>query len=99
MVLDLTASSLALTRAICDIPSVSGDEKSLADRIEEAISPFAHLEVIRHGNTIVARTSLGRAQRVAIAGHIDTVPINATCPRATSRSTACRTSGAAARST
>lgn len=80
MVLDLTASSLALTRAICDIPSVSGDEKSLADHIEEAISPFGHLEVIRHGNTIVARTSLGRAQRVAIAGHIDTVPINANLP-------------------
>lgn len=80
MVLDLTASSVDLTRAICDIPSVSGDEKTLADAIEEAISPFGHLEVIRHGNTIVARTNLGRAQRVAIAGHIDTVPINDNLP-------------------
>ncbi|MBT2485336.1 MULTISPECIES: succinyl-diaminopimelate desuccinylase [unclassified Microbacterium] len=80
MVLDLTASSADLTRAICDIPSVSGDEKTLADAIESAIAPFAHLEVIRHGNTIVARTDLGRAQRVAIAGHIDTVPINANVP-------------------
>ena len=34
MVLDLTASSADLTRAICDIPSVSGDEKTLADAIE-----------------------------------------------------------------
>ncbi|WP_047523071.1 succinyl-diaminopimelate desuccinylase [Microbacterium sp. ZOR0019] len=80
MVLDLTASSVELTRAICDIPSVSGDEKTLADAIEAAISPLAHLEVFRHGNTIVARTDLGRAQRVAIAGHIDTVPINANLP-------------------
>lgn len=80
MVLDLTASSVDLTRAICDIPSVSGDEKTLADAIEEAITPYAHLEVFRHGNTIVARTDLGRAQRVAIAGHIDTVPINANLP-------------------
>ena len=80
MVLDLTASSLDLTRAICDIPSVSGDEQRLADEIEAAISPLAHLEVIRHGNTIVARTALGRAQRVAIAGHIDTVPINDNVP-------------------
>lgn len=80
MVLDLTASSVDLTRAICDIPSVSGDEKTLADAIEEAITPFAHLQVFRHGNTIVARTDLGRAQRVAIAGHIDTVPINANLP-------------------
>lgn len=80
MVLDLTASSVDLTRAICDIPSVSGDEKTLADAIEAAISPLPHLEVFRHGNTIVARTDLGRAQRVAIAGHIDTVPINANLP-------------------
>ncbi|KQR38890.1 succinyl-diaminopimelate desuccinylase [Microbacterium sp. Leaf159] len=80
MVLDLTASSVDLTRAICDIPSVSGDEKTLADAIEEAISAFEHLEVIRHGNTIVARTNLGRTQRVAIAGHIDTVPINDNVP-------------------
>jgi succinyl-diaminopimelate desuccinylase len=80
MVLDLTASSVDLTRAICDIPSVSGDEKTLADAIEAAISPLTHLEVFRHGNTIVARTELGRAQRVAIAGHIDTVPINANLP-------------------
>ena len=80
MLLDLTASSLDLTRAICDIPSVSGAEKPLADAIEEAVSGYAHLEVIRHGNTIVARTALGRAQRVAIAGHIDTVPINGNVP-------------------
>ncbi|APH44507.1 succinyl-diaminopimelate desuccinylase [Microbacterium sp. 1.5R] len=80
MMLDLTASSVDLTRAICDIPSVSGDEKVLADAIEQAISAYPHLEVIRHGNTIVARTDLGRAQRVAIAGHIDTVPINGNVP-------------------
>ncbi len=80
MVLDLTASSADITRAICDIPSVSGEEKTLADAIEAAISPLPHLEVIRHGNTIVARTDLGRAQRVAIAGHIDTVPINHNLP-------------------
>ncbi|MFE7195745.1 succinyl-diaminopimelate desuccinylase [Microbacterium oxydans] len=80
MVLDLTASSVDLTRAICDIPSVSGDEKTLADAIEAAVTPLGHLQVFRHGNTVVARTDLGRAQRVAIAGHIDTVPINANLP-------------------
>lgn len=80
MPLDLTSSSVDLTRAICDIPSVSGDELALADEIERAISAYPHLEVIRHGNTIVARTDLGRAQRVAIAGHIDTVPINGNVP-------------------
>lgn len=80
MRLDLTASAVDLTRAICDIPSVSGDEQVLADAIHEALAPLAHLEVYRDGDTIVARTSLGRAQRVVIAGHIDTVPINANLP-------------------
>ncbi|MGB3376918.1 MAG: M20/M25/M40 family metallo-hydrolase, partial [Microbacterium sp.] len=80
MVLDLTASAADLTRVICDIPSVSGDEARLADEIEQTMRAHAHLEVIRHGNTVIARTSLGRPQRVVIAGHIDTVPINANVP-------------------
>ncbi|MFJ4039235.1 succinyl-diaminopimelate desuccinylase [Microbacterium sp. NPDC090007] len=78
--LDLTSSSVALTRAICDIHSVSGDETPLADAIEAAVSAYDHLEVIRDGDTIVARTNLGRARRVVIAGHIDTVPINRNLP-------------------
>lgn len=78
--LDLTASSVELTRAICDIPSVSDDETPLADAIFEAVSALPHLEVFRTGDTIVARTNLGRPQRVAIAGHIDTVPINENLP-------------------
>jgi len=78
--LDLTASAADLTRAICDIPSVSDDETALADAIFDAVSALTHLEVHRDGDTIVARTHLGRAQRVAIAGHIDTVPINNNLP-------------------
>lgn len=79
-VLDLTAGSVELTRVLCDIPSVSGDEAPLADAIEAALAAYAHLEVIRDGDTVVARTNLGRAQRVVIAGHIDTVPINDNLP-------------------
>jgi succinyl-diaminopimelate desuccinylase len=78
--LDLTASSADLTRAICDIPSVSDDETTLADAIHEAVSALAHLEVHRDGDTIIARTRLGRGSRVVIAGHIDTVPINGNLP-------------------
>lgn len=78
--LDLTAGSVDLTRAICDIPSVSGHEQPLADAIFAEIEPLEHLEVYRDGDTIVARTNLGRAQRVVIAGHIDTVPINDNLP-------------------
>ncbi|MCT2087674.1 succinyl-diaminopimelate desuccinylase [Microbacterium enclense] len=78
--LDLTAPSVEITRALCDLPSVSGGETPLADAIEAAVSAHPHLEVIRDGDTIVARTSLGRARRVLIAGHIDTVPINDNVP-------------------
>ncbi|MBC7443319.1 MAG: succinyl-diaminopimelate desuccinylase [Ramlibacter sp.] len=80
MTLDLTASSLDLTRMICDIESVSGNETALADAIERALAGFDHLEIIRDGDTVVARTHLGRAQRVVIAGHIDTVPLNRNLP-------------------
>ncbi len=79
-VLDLTRSSVDLTADICNIESVSGNEKSLADAIESALSGLAHLEIIRNGNALVAKTNLGRAQRVIIAGHIDTVPVNNNLP-------------------
>lgn len=73
--LNLQADLVDLTRVLCDIESVSGNEKALADVIETTLRDFAHLEVIRDADAIVARTNLGRAKRVAIAGHIDTVPI------------------------
>ena len=76
-VLDLGADVTTLTAAICDIESVSQDEEALADAIEAALLPLAHLDVTRDGNTVVARTSLGRDERVVLAGHIDTVPLTA----------------------
>ena len=36
--------------------------------------------MIRDGDTVVARTNLGRERRVVIAGHLDTVPINDNLP-------------------
>ncbi|ROR67481.1 succinyl-diaminopimelate desuccinylase [Agrococcus jenensis] len=78
--LDLTATSAALTRALCDIDSVSDREGPLADAIEAAVQAVPHLTVTRVGDTVVARTDLGRDRRVVIAGHIDTVPINDNLP-------------------
>ncbi|MFE7794063.1 succinyl-diaminopimelate desuccinylase [Streptomyces sp. NPDC057460] len=73
--LDLTLDGPALTARLVDFPSVSGDEKELADAIETALHALPHLAVDRYGNNVVARTQLGRAERVVLAGHIDTVPI------------------------
>lgn len=69
-----------LARQLCDIESVSGDEREIADAIADALAPLAHLEVVRDGDTIAARTALGRPRRVVIAGHVDTVPVNANLP-------------------
>ncbi|WP_344369859.1 succinyl-diaminopimelate desuccinylase [Agromyces tropicus] len=78
--LDLSADVVAITQAICDVPSVSGDEGHLADLVVEALADAGHLEVIRDGDTVIARTNLGRDRRVVIAGHLDTVPINGNVP-------------------
>ena len=72
---DLSTSTVDLTRQLCDVESVSGDEATIVDRIEETLARAPHLEVVRDGDAIVARTHLGRAQRVVVAGHIDTVPL------------------------
>ena len=84
--LDLTGDVVDLTRAICDIPSVSGDEKRLADEVETALREHAHLEVLRDGDAVVARTHLGRDTRVVLAGHLDTVPIAGNLPVTTTGS-------------
>ncbi|MEV6344674.1 succinyl-diaminopimelate desuccinylase [Actinoplanes sp. NPDC051851] len=73
--LDLTGDVVTLTQAICDVPSVSGDETALADLVEAALRGYAHLEVLRDGDAVVARTHLGRDTRMVLAGHLDTVPI------------------------
>ncbi len=79
--LDPALGAVELTRQLCDIPSVSGDERAIADAVEAVLRERApHLSVTRDGDTIIARTELGRERRVAIAGHLDTVPINDNLP-------------------
>lgn len=73
--LDLRLDAVALTAALVDTPSVSGSEKALADDVEAALRSLPHLVVERDGNVVLARTELGRARRVVLAGHLDTVPI------------------------
>ena len=65
---------MELTTSLVNIPSVSHHEGELADAVERALSPLAHLELTRIGDNIIARTTLDRSERVVIAGHLDTVP-------------------------
>jgi acetylornithine deacetylase/succinyl-diaminopimelate desuccinylase-like protein len=74
MPLPLPLDVASLTMGLVNIESVSGDEELLADSVEQALGTQPHLKVERFGNTVVARTDLGCAERVLLVGHIDTVP-------------------------
>jgi succinyl-diaminopimelate desuccinylase len=78
--LDLSVDAAELTARLVDVRSVSGEEEEFADAIFAALSPLPHLRLHRDGNAIVARTDLGAAQRVVLAGHIDTVPVAGNVP-------------------
>lgn len=73
--LDLLGDPADLTQTLVDIPSVSGNEGPIVDVIEAALRTVGRYEVVRLGNTVLARTALGRPTRVVLAGHVDTVPI------------------------
>ena len=71
---------VALTLALVDLPSVSGDEARAASAVEAALRAAGYgedsrLEILRDGDAVCARTRLGLDQRVVLAGHLDTVPI------------------------
>ena len=72
--LDLSLDAGALTAALVDIESVSGNEAGIADAVEAALRGLAGIAVSRDGNVVLARTDRGLGQRVVLAGHLDTVP-------------------------
>jgi succinyl-diaminopimelate desuccinylase len=79
--LDLALPPAELALALVDVPSESGHEGALADLMAQALTRQApHLELLRDGDTLVARTHLGRPERVILAGHLDTVPAAGNVP-------------------
>ncbi|CUR56737.1 Succinyl-diaminopimelate desuccinylase [metagenome] len=78
--LDLAADVVTLTEELVNTFSVSHHEQEIADAVEGALRALPHLTVTRRGHTVVARTDLGRPERVVIAGHLDTVPLNDNLP-------------------
>ena len=74
-----------LTGRLCAVESVSGNETALADAVVDVLEkisagPGPDLEILRDGDTIVARTNLGLAERIVVAGHLDTVPVEDNLP-------------------
>ncbi len=72
----MPADLLALTAELIDIPSESFQEGALATVVEERLGTVPWLSVDRIGDNVVARTTLGRSNRVLLGGHLDTVPAN-----------------------
>jgi succinyl-diaminopimelate desuccinylase len=71
---------LALTAELVDIPSESHHERAITDHIERRLGSCTWLQFDRVGENLVARTTHGHAMRVVVAGHTDTVPVNANLP-------------------
>jgi succinyl-diaminopimelate desuccinylase len=67
---------LRATADLVDIASPSLGEAPFADLVEGWLGEVPWLTVERHQDNVVARTDLGRDQRLVLAGHLDTVPAN-----------------------
>lgn len=80
MALDLHGDVVELVAALVDIPSESRHEDQIATEIHQGLQACSHLSVTRDGNTVIARTDLGRPERVVVCGHIDTVPAAGNLP-------------------
>jgi succinyl-diaminopimelate desuccinylase len=64
---------LATVARLVDIPSVSRDERAIADVVEAELRAIGGLSVERIENNVVARTDNVNRSRIVIGGHLDTV--------------------------
>src|SRR5215469_3602668 len=65
---------LTATEELMAVSSLSRQEAALADRVQADLGACPWLELERIGDNVIARTALGRGQRLVLAGHLDTVP-------------------------
>ena len=77
----MLADPVALTRALVDIESVSGDEKEITDAVEAALRDAPPPDASSGSATWCgpAPSSAGRRGSI-LAGHLDTVPLHDNFP-------------------
>ncbi len=66
--------TLADVQALVAIDSVSRNEGALATHVAKRLSQNPALEITRIGDNVIARTTRGASTRLLVAGHLDTVP-------------------------
>lgn len=69
-----------LAADLVNISSQSHHERTIADSVENALRACGHLTVSRIDNNVIATNHAGRGERVILAGHLDTVPVNNNLP-------------------
>jgi succinyl-diaminopimelate desuccinylase len=69
-------SLIELLSALVDIPSVTGQEATIAGFIAERLARRGTGECLHSGNAVVWRGPRGGRPLVVLAGHLDTVPPN-----------------------
>ncbi|MBT8242013.1 MAG: succinyl-diaminopimelate desuccinylase [Acidimicrobiia bacterium] len=74
--LESVTDLLAKTADFVNIPSVSFAEQAFVDWLQADLEPLPWLSVDRIGDNLIARTQLNRGQRLILAGHTDTVPVD-----------------------
>ncbi len=67
--------------ALVAVDSVSRNERALATLVHERLLANPALDVERIGDNVIARTSGHHATRLLVAGHLDTVPGDASAAR------------------
>lgn len=73
-----------LVQILCDliaVESVTDNEKELCDVLEKTLREYSG-ELIREDNSLVLHLDSGKDRRIALCGHIDTVPIGSSSTEA-----------------
>ncbi|MBN2656843.1 MAG: succinyl-diaminopimelate desuccinylase [Spirochaetales bacterium] len=72
--IDIGAELPVILKELIAVKSVTDEEKDLCNILEKTLEPLEG-ELIREGNSLVYHLNRGKEKRIALIGHIDTVPV------------------------
>lgn len=79
--INLRAELPEILKELIAVKSVTNDEKEICDILEKSIDPYDGT-LIREGNSLVFHLNRGKEKRIALIGHIDTVPLGSSTTEA-----------------